>query len=169
MTHKQWLYQNSDIHQRIDGLTSHQHTLLSDRIHELITMPPADLLPCHCHLLHHNFFNLGADSNQKRQLWVASMESAISAAKHASSGHHTPGSLQKFYMLPTWSCPRRSPFTMNTTSRRTHQMPPRSPRQQTLPASFWIPPQAPSPPYPPPVTHTTDLTGTDFHLHWKRK
>jgi hypothetical protein len=106
ITHKQWLYRNSNIHLRFDGLTSHQHLLLSDRIHELIRTSPADLLPCHRHLLLHNFFHLGSDSTLKRQLWVASMESAISAASHVSFGHHTPGSLQMFYTLPSQAHPR---------------------------------------------------------------
>jgi hypothetical protein len=105
ITHKQWLYRNSDIHLRFNGLTSHQHLLLSDRIHELIRMPPADLLPCHHHLLLHNFFHLGSDSTLKRQLWVAFMGSAISTASHVSSGHHIQGSLQMFYTLPLQAHP----------------------------------------------------------------
>jgi hypothetical protein len=110
ITHKQWLYWNSDIHLRFDGLTSHQHSLLSEIIHKLIRTSPTDLLPCHRHLFQRDFYQLGSDSTLKRQLWVASMESAISAASHVSSGHHTPGSLQMFYTLPSRAHPWRSPF-----------------------------------------------------------
>jgi hypothetical protein len=105
VTHQQWIYRNSDIHLRLDGLTSHQHSLLSDRIHKLIRTSPTNLLPCHHHLLQHNFYQLGSDSTLQQKLWVASMELAISAVSHVSSGHHTKGSQQRFYSLPSHAHP----------------------------------------------------------------
>jgi hypothetical protein len=169
ITHKQWLYRSTNIHLRFDGLTSHQHSLLSDRIHELIRTSPADLLPCHCHLLLHNFFHLVSDSTLKCQLWVASMESAISAASHVSSGHHTPGSLQMFYTLPLQAHPCQSPFSARIPTMHPHQLPLQCPRQQNLPASFWTSHQTIPPIFPPHKAHTTNLTGKEFHLHWQRK
>jgi hypothetical protein len=78
ITHKQWLYCNSDIHHRFDGLTSHQHRLLSERSHELIMTAPTDLLLCHHHLLEQDFCQLCSANTMAHQLWVTSMESAIS-------------------------------------------------------------------------------------------
>ena len=36
VTHKQWLYRNSDVHHVIDGLSSRQHQELTARIHFLL-------------------------------------------------------------------------------------------------------------------------------------
>jgi hypothetical protein len=57
--HKRWLLRNADVHHRIDGLTTHQHTLLNQRIHNLIQTTPKELLPMHCHLLQQDFAQLG--------------------------------------------------------------------------------------------------------------
>ncbi len=169
ITQKQWIYRNSDIHYRFDGLTTHQHSLLSERIHNLIRTSPADLLPCHRHLLQQYFHQLGSDITLKCQLWVASMDSAISTASHVASGHHTPGSLQAFYSLPTQAHPKKSPFTSPRPFQCPHQPSSHSPRQQSLPVSFWVSEQSHLLLVPPPEAHTTDLTGARFHLHWQRK
>ncbi len=132
-------------------------------------MSPTNLLPCHRYLLQHNFYQLGSDSTLQQQLWVASMESAISAASHVSSGHHTPEGLQSFYSLPSRAHPCWSLFTASLPSRCPRQLPPCSPCQQTLLASFWISQQSHLPPVPPSQAHTTDFTETEFHLHWRRK
>ncbi len=57
---------------------------------------PANLLPCHCHLLDRNFHDHGNGETIHQQLWITSMESAISAAFNVSTGHFTRGSLQIF-------------------------------------------------------------------------
>ena len=44
------------------------------------------LLPKHRHLLEGEFGTLGENSSAARQNWIASMESALSAAKHVYSG-----------------------------------------------------------------------------------
>ena len=48
-----------------------------------------ELLPKHCHLLEGEFKALGGHSSAARQNWIASMESALSAAKHVYSGQPT--------------------------------------------------------------------------------
>jgi hypothetical protein len=40
VTHRQWLFQNADVHHDFDGLTMHGHKLLFIRINELLTTPP---------------------------------------------------------------------------------------------------------------------------------
>ncbi len=50
LTHKQWIFQNFDVHHSI--MTHYKwscHPL--DKIRSLMQTHPADLLPCHCHLL----------------------------------------------------------------------------------------------------------------------
>ncbi len=59
VTHKQWLFRNADVHHKIDGLTTHQHTLLNQCIQDLIQTIPEELLPTHCHLLQQDFAQLG--------------------------------------------------------------------------------------------------------------
>jgi hypothetical protein len=103
VTHKQWLFRNSDVHHIINGLTTHQHALLNQRIHDLIQTTPKELLPMHCHLLQQDFAQLGNVDTLQQQIWVASMESAFGAASHFSSGHLTPGSLHRFF------CPQSHP------------------------------------------------------------
>ncbi len=111
VTHRQWLFHNSDIHHRMDGLTAHQHSQLTDRIHELLMTLVSNLLPCDQHLLQQNFHNLGNAVTIHQQLWVPSMESAIGAASNIATGHITSGSLRIFNSLPSCPAPRRSPFT----------------------------------------------------------
>jgi hypothetical protein len=105
VTHKQWLFRNADVHHKIDGLTTHQHTLLNQCIHNLIRTSPNELLPIHCHLLQQDFAQLGNAETLQRQIWVASMESALGAASHFSTGHLTPGSLHRFFSFQArpWS------------------------------------------------------------------
>jgi hypothetical protein len=47
ITHKQWLFRNSDVHHIIDGLMTHQHALLNQRMHNLIQTTPKELFPMH--------------------------------------------------------------------------------------------------------------------------
>ena len=113
--------------------------------------------------------HLGTDSTLKRQLWVASMESTISPDSQVSSGHHRLGSLWKFYTLPSRAHPCWSPFSDSIPTRHLHQLPPRCPWQQMLPASFWSSNQTISPIFLTPKVHMMDLTGKKIYPHWQRK
>lgn len=169
VTHRQWLFRNADVHHRFEGLTMHDHNLLSLRIRELLTTSPDDLLPAHRYLLQQDFAQLGDADTIQRQIWVATMDSALSAASHFHSGHLTPGSLHKFFSTrQPASLPTRSP-PQTQHSQRQQQHRPRRPCQQTLPASFWTPRQHCTPHESPPDSHSTDLTGAHYRLHWRRK
>ncbi len=100
ITHKQWIYRNADVHHVIDGLTLSQHTALFARVQELLMTNVNYVLPCPPHLLNQDFHQLGNADTLPRQLWVASMESAISAASHVASGHYAQGSMQIFNSHP---------------------------------------------------------------------
>ena len=106
-THQQWLFRNANVHHRFDGLTMHGHNILSLQIRELLTTSPGDLLPAHRYLLLQDFVKLGDADTIQRQIWVASMDSALGAASHFHSGHLTPGSLHKFFQ-PVDSAPSHS-------------------------------------------------------------
>ena len=169
VTHRQWLFRNADVHHRFDGLTMHGHNLLSLRIRELLTTSPGDLLPAHRYLLLQDFAQLGDTDTIQRQIWVASMDSALGAASHFHSGHLTPGSLHAFFSTrQRGSLPQRCPPQVHHTQRQ-QQHRPRRPRQQILPASFWTPQQQCHTQAHPPNFHPTDLTGKHYRLHWRRK
>jgi hypothetical protein len=68
VTHKQWLFRNADVHHRIDGLATYQHTLLNKCIHDLIQTTPEELLPTHRHLLQQDFAQLGNAETLQRQI-----------------------------------------------------------------------------------------------------
>jgi hypothetical protein len=148
---------------------THQHTLLNQRIHNLIQTTPEELLPTHRHLLQQDFAQLGNGETFQQQIWAASMESTLGAASHFTSGHLTPGSLHRFFSTQPCPCPI---LYSTIPSRQTNQPCPQTPcqpRKQTFPASFWVPRNTHPPSIPPPNLHTTDLTGTRYCLHWKRK
>ena len=172
ITHQQWLFRNADIHQKFDGLTMHDHDLLHSRINELLKTSPGDLLPSHRHLLQQDFMQLGSADTIQRQIWVASMESALGAASHFHSGHLTQGSLHKFFTKKTRSHQINhgvpAPICVHQRFQKQNQRP-RSPRQQTLPAAFFGIQQTYLQQDPPPRLHSTDLTGTHYCLHWRRK
>ncbi len=169
ITHRQWLFRNADVHHRFEGLTMHDHNLLSLRIRELLTTPPDNLLPTHRYLLQQDFAQLGEADTIQRQIWVANMNSALGAASHFHSGHLTPGSLHKFFQTRRRATlpPRSPPHAQH--SQRQHQHRSRRPCQQTLPASFWTARQHYTPHENPPDFHSTDLTGAHYRLHWRRK
>jgi hypothetical protein len=126
-----------DVHHVIDGLTSNQHMILFARVRELLTTDANHLLPCHRHLLNQDFHHLGNADTLPCQIWVASMESAISAASHVASGHYSEGSMQIFNTRS--DAPHRC-HNLNERSYpppRTRPPRPRRPVQQTLPSSFW--------------------------------
>jgi hypothetical protein len=72
---------------------SNDHLILFDKIRALMQTHPADLLPCHRYLLTHNFQSLGSSKTIQRQILVALMEPALSAAAQVTLGCFTPGSL----------------------------------------------------------------------------
>jgi hypothetical protein len=51
LTHKQWLYRNSDVHYISKGLTSRQHEELTSKIKELMTKKCMALLGRHQHYM----------------------------------------------------------------------------------------------------------------------
>ncbi len=80
ITHKQWLYRNSDVHHVNDGLSSRQQELTA-RIHELLKTKKNSLLEQHKHLMDVDFVKLGSGTTIAGQVWVANVEMAISIAK----------------------------------------------------------------------------------------
>ena len=147
----------------------HGHKLLFNRINELLTTSPGDLLPAHRYLLQQDFVQLGNADTIQRQIWVATMESALGAASHFHSGHLTPGSLHKFFSARQRpSQPKRS-STQAQRAQRQHPQRSRCPHQQILPASFRIPQQAGQIKEIPPHSHSPDITGTHYHWLSRRK
>ena len=101
ITHKQWLYRNSDVHHIIDGLSSRQQQELMVRIHELLQTEKNSLLKRHKHLMDVDFVELGSGPTIVRQVWVANMEMAISVAKVARGNFCTKDNLR---LLHTPTC-----------------------------------------------------------------
>ncbi len=137
---------------QIEGLTTDQHLNLFTKIHSLLQTSPTNLLLCHRHLLNQDFHDLGNGETIRWQLWIASMESALSAASHVSSGNYTLGSLSMFHrFIPIsricWSSNHHSQSTA-----RSCPPPLRRPRQQTLPhhseTLHFLPQQLHSPSHP---------------------
>ena len=60
ITHKQWLYKNSDVHHVIDGLSYRQQQELMVTIHELLQTKKNSLLERHKHLMDVDFVKLGS-------------------------------------------------------------------------------------------------------------
>jgi hypothetical protein len=98
ITHKQWLYRNSDIHHIIDGLSSRKQQELTARIHELLQTEKNSLLKRYKHLLDVDFVELGSGATIVRQVWVANMEMAISVAKVARGNFCTQENLRLLHM-----------------------------------------------------------------------
>ena len=67
-------------------MTQEQHLQIFDKVEDLMAVDPMSLLPKHRHVLEGEFGTLGEDSSAARQTWIASMESALSAAKHVYAG-----------------------------------------------------------------------------------
>jgi len=95
-THKQWLFRNSHVHyKKLEGLTNEQHMEIFSQVESLMLIDPADLLEKHQHLLlEEDFTKLGEGPTLQRKVWVASMETALSAAKHVKSGKRVLGNLE---------------------------------------------------------------------------
>jgi len=83
ITHKQWLYRNSNVHHVIDGLSARQHQELTARIHYLLETKKDSLHERHKYLMEVDFAKLGSRTTIARQVWVANVEMAISVARVA--------------------------------------------------------------------------------------
>jgi hypothetical protein len=147
----------------------HGHKLLFIRINELLTTSPGDLLPAHRYLLQQDYVQLGNANTMQRQIWVATMESALGAASHFHSGHLTPGSLHKFFSVRQRPPQPEKGSIQVQHAQRQHQQRPRCPHQLTLPATFWIPQQEGHTKEIPPHSHSTDVTGTHYRWLSRRK
>jgi hypothetical protein len=94
ITHKQWLYQNSDVHHPIDGLSARQHQELTARICELLETKKDSLHERHKHLMEVDFAELGSGTTVARQVWVANVEMAISVARVSRDNYCTQETLR---------------------------------------------------------------------------
>jgi hypothetical protein len=74
ITHKQWLYRNSDVHHVIDGLSSQQQQELTAKIHKLLETKRMSLLKRHKHFMDVDFMKLGSGTTIERQVWVANVK-----------------------------------------------------------------------------------------------
>ena len=92
LTHNQWIFRNLKVHFKINGLTATQHNALETRVKELMSTLPSALLSKDCYLLLEDFHLLGEGPAAIRQVWVASMESALGAAAKYAAGTLIPGS-----------------------------------------------------------------------------
>jgi hypothetical protein len=81
VTHKQWLYRNSDVHHVIDDLTALQHGELAAKIRQLMKTKRMALLARHRPYMKIDFAELRHGPMIARQVWVANMEMAICVAK----------------------------------------------------------------------------------------
>jgi hypothetical protein len=81
ITHKQWLYRNSNMHHVIDGLSSQQQQKLTARIHRLLETKRMSLLERHKHFMDVDFMKLGSGTTIAHQVWVANVKMAIGIAK----------------------------------------------------------------------------------------
>ncbi len=94
ITHKQWLYRNSDVHHAIDGLSARQHQELTARIHSLLKTNKDSLHERHRHLMEVDFTKLGSGTTIARQVWVANVDMAISVARIAGANTCTQEALR---------------------------------------------------------------------------
>ena len=92
LTHKQWLFRNSHVHyEKSEGLTTHEHEEIFDKVKQLLWTDPAELLGKHKYLLEEDFHQLGEGSSGARQVWIGSMESALRAASFVKAGNQLRG------------------------------------------------------------------------------
>jgi hypothetical protein len=93
LTHKQWFYQNSNVHYVSEGITVQQHDELQAKIYELMRINHSALLPRHQYFLTIDFVKLGCGPPLTHKVWVANMEMAISVFKVARGNFYTKESL----------------------------------------------------------------------------
>jgi hypothetical protein len=121
ITHKQWLYRNSDVHHVINGLSSQQQHELTARISELLETKKKSLLEPHKHLMDVDFIKLGSGTTIARQVWVANVEMAISVAKVACGNFCT----QKNLLL------LHTPLRKTSSHLQNKEVPPHTPSKHT--------------------------------------
>jgi hypothetical protein len=110
ITHKQWLYRNSDMHQVINGLSSQQQQELTAKIHKLLETKRTSLLERHKHFMEVDFMKLGIGTTIERQVWVANVEMAISVAKVVHGNFCTQETLRVLHtpqLKPSSNLPNR--------------------------------------------------------------
>ena len=97
LTRRQWLYRNAKIHiAHVEGITLATHERIMNRTKSLMATDPMDLLPQHRPLLQVDFKTLGEGPTVDRQLWIASVESAIMSKKRIrSSSRDKPNASRK--------------------------------------------------------------------------
>ena len=110
LTHKQWIFRNSRKHfTRLDGMTEAEHLQTLSELKMHMYTDPDDLLPRHRHLLEVDFEKLSEGSSIPRLHWLASIESAKSAAECLKRGQYIPGSLGYFMTTKRLKIHPRSP------------------------------------------------------------
>ena len=62
--------------------TASEHNAIHDKIHHLLTVNPTELLDHDHSLLMIDFDALGSGPTENRQIWCASMNTALAAAEH---------------------------------------------------------------------------------------
>ena len=147
LTHKQWIFRNSKVHYKTDGLTTTQHDALETRIKDLMTTRPSALLVKDRYLLTEDFHQLGEGPAAIRQVWAASMESALGAASKNAQGALVPGSHP--YLRSLLHKPHRFTRTVRHPCVRQPTAPVNTTHQITL---------------PPPSTDNTLLSSLQHHL-----
>ncbi len=117
LTHKQWLYRNKDVHYVSEELRLRQHEELIAKVKVLMKTKRSALLGQHRYYMSTNFDELGRRPTLARQVWVAIMEMAISAAKVAKGRFCTHETLQQLHtplaLPPTQPSP---PVTLSNVS-----------------------------------------------------
>jgi hypothetical protein len=97
ITHKQWLYRNFCMHYSgQEGITLEQHRQILQQVFDNIHTDPGALLPRHQYLLETNPTTLGGRSTANRRVWLASLESAQSAAELSQTGMLTESAKEYF-------------------------------------------------------------------------
>ena len=92
LTHKQWIFRNSKVHFKTDGLTATQHDALETRVKELMSTLPSALLAKDRYISLEDFHLLGEGPAAIRQVWVTSMESALGGDTKYAAGLLVSGS-----------------------------------------------------------------------------
>jgi hypothetical protein len=131
-THKQWLYQNSNVHYVSEGLTVRQHDEVQAKIYNLMRTKQSALLPWHQHFLTIDFVKLGRGPTLARQVWVANMEMAISVFKVARGNFCTQESLCLLRTLLDTPISQPLPSTQTKIASSTNNS------QQIRPHSTWF-------------------------------
>jgi hypothetical protein len=92
ITHQQWSFRNARVHIRLlEGKTTEEHQAIMDEVLDRLSTPADVLLPQHRYLVELDFACLGEGTSLDRQYWLATLDSAVSAAAHSRTqqGQHT--------------------------------------------------------------------------------